>query len=71
VKALEGLCAVVLFALALYLFLLEPERRTALVASVGIRLQPATLLIVSIQGMAIGVIFGIRALLKRSAPVRR
>jgi hypothetical protein len=70
-KALEGLCAIVLFALALYLFLLEPERRAALAAFVGIRLKPATLLIVSLQGMAIGIILGIRALLQRSASARR
>jgi len=70
-RALEGLCAVVLFALALSLFLLHPERRAEIASSFGIQLKPATLLILSIQGMAIGVILGLRALLKRAAPVRR
>lgn len=56
--------AVFLFSGALYVFLLGPESRTALLSSVGLPLRYTTITLLSIQGMVVGLVLGILTLIE-------
>ena len=58
------LLAAFLFAVALYIFLLEPESRTEVLSAVGIHLRYNTVTVLSIQGMVVGLVFGIKTILE-------
>lgn len=56
--------AIFLFASALYVFLLGPESRTALLSSIGLPLRYTTITLLSIQGMVVGLVLGILTLIE-------
>lgn len=58
------LLAAFLFAIALYVFLLGPERRTEVLSSIGVHLRYNTVTVLSIQGMVVGLVLGIKTILE-------
>jgi hypothetical protein len=58
------LLAAFLFAVALYVFLLGPESRTEVLSSVGIHLRYTTITVLSIQGMVVSLVLGLKTVIE-------